>query len=323
MYGHQWREMVPEMGGGRVSDANLQLNLGPDVLMPVDPVADEPVDFMADLDELALEVGEVQPARPRQVPPPSGPVVAPAAPSAFHSAGVAFPLLDTEEGPCVLVGPFRCVEDTDIPAIMVYEAVNTAAAVNMPPTLKRGAWLGDMTHDAREDDVQKCFGDGSYHLAVKNAQGGFLKWGRLQVGRSAPRPGRVVAHSPGSTLGGFPGHSPTMQPNDEPPAWAKAIMADMTALKAQRSGPGDDYIDRVIADGESAVKRIEALRGLGQHLTTALGGRPSDPPMNDEPEDQEEGLIDQAAAVLGNALEGASKLKTTLAQFKMLVAHGD
>ena len=59
---------------------------------------------------------------------------------------------------------------------------------------------------------------------MKNAQGGFLQWGRLHIGRLAPPPGRVVANMHGATLGGFPGHAPVALPSEEPPAWAKAII---------------------------------------------------------------------------------------------------
>ena len=73
---------------------------------------------------------------------------------------------------------------------------------------------------------------------------------------------------------------------------------------------------------ETAMQELESLGELGTKLLTLRQKLAGPVAQVDEEPEEELGLIDGAAETLGNALAGASKLKSTMEQFKLLMGSG-
>lgn len=309
MMGYDCRAWV-RMGNGAgvdrglpVSDAQIQL-----------PGMDE--GLFEELDDIADEYAEVQiepepqsqAVAPSRTPSPSRP------PVPVADGSVRFPLLDTAEAPCTLTGPFACVMDTDIPAIMVYR---TRAQLATRPGVSGGTreFLGVVTHDADEQDIARHFGPGEYQLAVKGPTG-FIRWGRLSIGapRAAGGSGRVVLAQASANLGGLPA--------DEPPAWARSMLARLDELD-KRAAPVAPVaaIENLVKEAETMVKHVESLGALGERLRALNGHRAIDAQTQaaDDDEEEEPGIMDYTVDQLGGMVASGVKLKGMLDEFKALV----
>jgi hypothetical protein len=290
-----------------VNDAQIELpGLADDLYGELDDIADDFRD--------GLTVSETAPVEPAPAPAPSPSRPMPAPTPQDPEGMVRFPLLDTPEAPCVLAGPFACVVDTDIPAILVYRP---RAQLATRPGASGGTreFLGVVTHDADEQDIARHFGPGDYHLAVKGPTG-FIRWGRLSIGtpRSAMGSSRVVLAQPPAPAGGaVSGLAP-----DEPPAWAKSLLSRLDALEHKGGPANGQMVDQVIAQAEATVRQVEALGALGERLR-ALSPRTAPADSSAETEDDEEpGVLDYTADALGNLVKNGVQLKGLLDEFKAL-----
>lgn len=253
------------------------------------------------------------PPAPVAVPPPSRPVV---------SGGArrwVVPILAGDVD-AIFEGPFYRVDADGAPLLDLHEYVCVQDAANREGKWERGPHLEFVSHDVDEAQILDLMGPGHYLLALRNASGRFIRTRSISVGRVAPigRQARLAGAGRRLDLGGVGGA--TALPNDEPPAWAKAIMADMQQIKTERAAPRPNPLVEIKQYAEHLREGVGALREAQDAMSNVLGQIAPAPPAapSDEEEEAEPDFVDGVMGQLGGIASNLVKAKDCFEQVQMV-----
>ena len=246
-------------------------------------------------------------------PPPAAPLPEPR-PRVAPSGTVVIPILAGDESGEV-TGPFYRVDSRGMPLLDVYERVATREGANAAAKWGRGPHLDFVTAEIDEAGILEAFGPGHYWVAIRGANGRFLRGVSVSVGRVAASPvGRAGRREP-QGLGALGA------PQDAAPAWAQGLLSRIDGLEAKLAArPGAD-LNGLVASLNAIDEQMNAVDRAHASLAKVRErwAPPQTAPKADEDDDEEDlSFFDGVDQKLGEIANPTINAKARLEQMALV-----